>query len=117
TVVRLADAAQARSFLELVQALLYPSTEALANRDTRGRAVLSLALRSDAYVIAADFARRRVSLGRQDAVDGGYTALSSDPPEIEDYALAVGLPPPTDFRRLQVCGMGSGRGDDLLPMR
>ena len=117
TVVRLADAAQARGFVELVQALLYPSSDGLAGRDTRGRAVLSLALRSDAYVIAADFARRRVSLGRQDAKDGGYTALSSDPREIEEYGLAVGLPPAADFRRLQTCGMTGARGDELLPMR
>ena len=116
TVVRLADAKAARGFLELIEALLYPSSDDVAARDTRGRAVLSLALRSDAYVIAADFARRRISLGRQDARDGGYQALSSDPREIEDYALAVGLPAPEDFRRLQVCGLGAP-GDDLLPMR
>ena len=117
TVVRLPDAAQARGFVELVQSLLYPSSEGLANRDTRGRAVLSLALRSDAYVVAADFPRRRVSLGRQDAKDGGYTALSSDPREIEDYALAVGLPPADDFRRLHTCGMTGAKGDELLPMK
>ena len=79
--------------------------------------MLSLALRTDAYVIAADFARRRVCLGRQDAKDGGYTALSSDPREIEEYGLAVGLPPAADFRRLQTCGMTGARGDELLPMR
>ncbi|HXZ86020.1 MAG TPA: hypothetical protein VEI82_11080, partial [Myxococcota bacterium] len=116
TVVRLADVKSARGFLELIEALLYPSSEGVAARDSRGRAVLSLALRSDAYLVAADFARGRISLGRQDARDGGYQALSSDPREIEDYALAVGLPSPEDFRRLQVCGVGAP-GDDLLPMR
>src|SRR5262247_3528968 len=79
TVVRFPEAASARRFVELIQALLYPNTESVSARDSRGRAVLSLALRSDAYVIAADFARNRVSLGRQDARDGGYQALSSDP--------------------------------------
>ncbi|HTO70239.1 MAG TPA: hypothetical protein VMR31_10300 [Myxococcota bacterium] len=117
TVVCLPDAAEARRFLELIEALLYPSSDDVASRDTRGRAVLSLALRSDAYVIAADFARGRISLGRQDAKDGGYQALSSDPREIEDYGLAVGLPQPGDFRRLHVCGLGAARGDDLLPAR
>ena len=116
TVVRLSDAKAARGFIELIEALLYPSSDDVAARDARGRAVLSLALRSDAYVIAADFARQRISLGRQDARDGGYQALSSDPREIEDYALAVGLPSPEDFRRLQLCGLGA-QGDDLLPMR
>ena len=117
TVVRFDDAAAARRFVELIQALLYPSTESVSQRDSRGRAVLSLALRSDAYVIAADFARQRISLGRQDARDGGYQALSSDPREIEEYGLAVGLPPPADFRRLQTCGFSQASGDDLLPMR
>ncbi len=117
TVVRFPEAASARRFIELLQALLYPSTESVAQRESRGRAVLSLALRSDAYVIAADFARGRVSLGRQDARDGGYQALSSDPREIEEYGLAVGLPPPADFRRLQTCGVAEGGGDELLPMR
>jgi len=117
TVVCLHDAAAARHFIELIQALLYPATDQVARRDSRGRAVLSLALRSDAYVIAADFARGRVSLGRQDARDGGYQSLSSDPREIEDYALAVGLPPPADFRQLQTCGLAAAAGDDLLPMR
>ena len=117
TVVRLADAQSARRLVELMQALLYPASDAVASRDARGRAVLSLALRSDAYVIAADFARQRISLGRQDAKDGGYQALSSDPREIEDYALAVGLPPPDDFRRLQTCGLSAVSGDELLPMR
>jgi hypothetical protein len=117
TVVRLGDASAARRFLELIQALLYPATEQISRRDSRGRAVLSLALRSDAYVIAADFARQRISLGRQDAKDGGYQALSSDPREIEEYGLAVGLPPPADFRRLQMCGLPAATGDELLPMR
>lgn len=117
TVVRFPDAVSARRFIELIQALLYPSSESIARRDSRGRAVLSLALRSDAYVIAADFARQRISLGRQDARDGGYQALSSDPREIEEYGLAVGLPPPADFRRLQTCGLSGASGDDLLPMR
>jgi hypothetical protein len=117
TVVRLPDAPSARRFVELIQALLYPSTDSIAERDSRGRAVLSLALRSDAYVIAADFARRRISLGRQDARDGGYQALSSDPREIEEYGLAVGLPPPADFRQLQTCGFSKASGDELLPMR
>ncbi len=117
TVVRFPDAPLARRFIELIQALLYPSTDSIAQRDSRGRAVLSLVLRSDAYVIAADFARQRISLGRQDARDGGYQALSSDPREIEDYGLAVGLPPPADFRRLQTCGFSEVSGDELLPMR
>ncbi|HKC50862.1 MAG TPA: hypothetical protein VKF60_08720, partial [Myxococcota bacterium] len=117
TVVCFQDASLARRFIELIQALLYPSTESISRHDSRGRAVLSLALRSDAYVIAADFGRQRVSLGRQDARDGGYQALSSDPREIEDYGLAVGLPPPADFRRLQTCGFSVGTGDELLPMR
>ncbi|MFI5314373.1 MAG: hypothetical protein ACHQ6T_01620 [Myxococcota bacterium] len=117
TVVCLRDAASARGFIELIQALLYPGTEEIARRDSRGRAVLSLALRSDAYVIAADFARQRVSLGRQEARDGGYHALSSDAREIEEYGLAVGLPPPADFRRLQTCGLAGAGGDELLPVR
>jgi hypothetical protein len=120
TVVRFGDAAAARRFIELIQALLYPASDEITRRDSRGRAVLSLALRSDAYVIAADFARQRISLGRQDAKDGGYQALSSDPREIEEYALAVGLPPPEDFRRLQTCGLAGVTGvtgDELLPMR
>jgi len=117
TVVRFSDAPLARRFIELIQALLYPSTDSIGQLDSRGRAVLSLALRSDAYVIAADFARQRISLGRQDARDGGYQALSSDPREIEDYGLAVGLPPPADFRRLHTCGFSVATGDELLPMR
>ena len=117
TVVRFGEAASARRFIELIQALLYPASDEITRRDSRGRAVLSLALRSDAYVIAADFARQRVSLGRQDAKDGGYQALSSDPREIEEYALAVGLPPPEDFRRLQTTGLAAVSGDELLPMR
>ncbi|HTO06333.1 MAG TPA: hypothetical protein VMR86_04680 [Myxococcota bacterium] len=117
TAVRFRDAGAARRFIELLQALLYPASDEIARRDSRGRAVLSLALRSDAYVIAADFARQRISLGRQDAKDGGYQALSSDPREIEEYALAVGLPPPEDFRRLHTAGMTAGSGDELLPMR
>jgi hypothetical protein len=71
TVVRFPDASLARRFIELIQALLYPSTESIVRHDSRGRAVLSLALRSDAYVIAADFARQRISLARQEARDGG----------------------------------------------
>jgi hypothetical protein len=117
TVVRFADDASARRFLELMQALLYPASDQVARRDSRGRAVLSLALRSDAYVIAADFARQRISLGRQDAKDGGYQSLSSDPREIEEYGLAVGLPPAPDFRLLQTSGLTAAPGEDLLPMR
>jgi hypothetical protein len=117
TIVRLPDAASARGFVELIQALLYPASEQLLERDTRGRAVLSLALRSDSYVIAADFARRRMSLGRHEASGGRFQSLSSDPREIEEYALAVGFPQAPEFRLFQTCGMGAGTGDELLPMR
>ena len=124
TVLRLSDPGAARRFVALARALLYPESEHLAQLDTRGRAVLTLALRSDACLVAADFARGRVSLGRHEVAGGGYKALSSDSHEIEEYLLAVGLPHANEFARLHVFGVAApaaagavGSGDTLLPAR
>ncbi len=122
TVLRLPDPDSARRLVALARALLHPESERAGQIDVHGRAVITLALRSDACLIAADFARGRVSLGRHEARGGGYKALSSDPHEIEEYLLAVGLPPAADFDRLHVFGGGAstspvGGGDPLLPAR
>jgi hypothetical protein len=122
TVLRLSDPDSARRFVALTRALLHPESERAAQIDARGRAVLTLALRSDACLIAADFARGRVSLGRHEVRGDGYKALSSDAHEIEEYLLAIGVPPAEDFDKLHVFGAGpttplGGNGDALLPAR
>jgi hypothetical protein len=110
TVLRCADPATARSVLQLVRALLHPESARATASDSRGRALLTLALRADGCLVAADFARGRVSLGRLDAKGGGHKALSSDAHEIEEYLLAVGLPASDEFERLHVFGAKPTRG-------
>lgn len=122
TVLRLSDPPAARTLVALARALLHPESEGAAKLDSQGRAVLTLALRSDACLIAADFARSRLSLGRHEVKGAGYKSLSSDPHEIEEYLLAVGLPPAEEFDRLHVFGIAAPaspepRPDPLLPAR
>ncbi|MEX2206947.1 MAG: hypothetical protein WEF50_12030 [Myxococcota bacterium] len=110
TVVRCAEPATARSVLQLVRALLHPESARATAGDSRGRALLTLALRADGCLVAADFARGRVSLGRLDAKGGGNKALSSDAHEIEEYLLAIGLPAANEFERLHVFGAKPAHG-------
>ncbi len=120
TVLRLSQPEAARRFVALVNALLHPESKRATGLDTTGRAVLTLALRSDGCLVAADFARGRLSLGRLEVRGGAYKALSSDLHEIEEYLLAVGLPSADDFDRLHVFGAAGSRalsGDvDRLPL-
>jgi len=123
TVLRLSDLPTARKLVAITCALLHPESERAAKLDSQGRAVLTLALRSDACLIAADFARGRVSLGRHEVRGAGYKSLSSDAHEIEEYLLAVGLPPADEFDRLHVFGLAAApveraeKADPLLPTR
>ncbi len=104
TVLRSADPASARNLLALVRALFHPESARVVAADTRGRALMTLALRADGCLVAADFARGRVSLGRLEVKGGGHKSLSSDAHEIEEYLLAVGLPAADEFERLHVFG-------------
>jgi hypothetical protein len=125
TVLRLSDPSAARKLVAIARGLLHPESERAAKLESQGRAVLTLALRSDACLIAADFARGRLSLGRHEVRGAGYKSLSSDPHEIEEYLLAVGLPPADEFDRLHVFGVATpaaersrdGGSDALLPAR
>lgn len=110
TVLRIQDPGAARSVLGLVRALLHPESARAAQCDRQGRALLTLALRADGCLVAADFARGRVSLGRLEAKGGSHKALSSDAHEIEEYLLAVGFPPSDEFERLHVFGAKPVRG-------
>ena len=110
TVLRHGDPQSARRALAVVRALLHPASTRAAAADTRGRAVLTLALRADGCLVAADFGRGRVSLGRLDAKGSGQGALSGDAQEIEEYLLAVGLPAAEEFDRLHVFGATPSRG-------
>ena len=105
TVLRISDPEAARSALRVARALLHPESARAAGADTQGRALLTLSLRADGCLVAADFARGRVSLGRLDAKGAGQSALSGDAREIEEYLLAVGLPPSDEFDRLHVFGL------------
>ena len=114
TVLRVSEPDSARRLVAVACALLHPESKRVTRHDSSGRAVLTLALRSDGCLIAADFARGRVSLGRLEVRGGAYKALSSDAHEIEEYLLAVGLPPADEFDRLHVFGAAGStrvRGD------
>jgi hypothetical protein len=119
TVLRVSEPDSARRFVALACALLHPESKRAAQHDTSGRAVLTLALRSDGCLVGADFARGRVSLGRLEVRGGASKALSSDPHEIEAYLFAVGLPPADEFDRLHVFGaagsIGFRQDRDRLP--
>ncbi len=104
TVLRIADPAAARRALGVVRALLHPESARATSADTRGRAILTLALRADGCLVAADFARGRVSIGRLDAKGAGQSPLSGDAHEIEEYLAAVGMPAADDIERLHVFG-------------
>ncbi len=110
TVLRVSDPQAARSVVAIARALLHPESTRATQLDTRGRALLTLALRADGCLIAADFARGRVSLGRLEAKGGSHKALSGDAHEIEEYLLAVGLPASEEFDRLHVFGTASSTG-------
>jgi hypothetical protein len=118
TVLRFSEPDSARRFVAVACALLHPESRRAMQRDTSGRAVLTLALRSDGCLVAADFARGRLLLGRLEVSGGAHQTISSDPHEIEDYLLASGVPPADEFDRLHVLGVAGstafrGRVDRL----
>lgn len=118
TVLRGSGPDAARSLFALIRGLLHPACNEATRLDSRGRAVLTLALRSDGCLIAADFARGRVSLGRVEAGGGPAKAISGDPHEIEAQLASLGLPAAEEFELLHVSGSaGAGGRGTIGPNR
>lgn len=118
TVLRGSGPDAARSLFALIRGLLHPECNEATRLDSRGRAVLSLALRSDGCLIAADFARGRVSLGRIEAGGGPAKAISGDPREIEAQLESLGLPAAEEFELLHIAGSaGAGGRGAIGPSR
>ncbi len=110
TVLRVSEPETARRLLALTRALLHPESARVAEIDSRGRAVLTLALRSDGCLVAADFARGRISLGRLAANGGPARAVASGPHDVEAQLETLGLPGAEEFELLHVFGSGLPAG-------
>ncbi len=103
------DAAGAHELASLLCSLLYPEDAFhwvdLHTADTGARAVLSLAVGGESYLLVIDAGRQRMNLGRWDAATRGYRPLTSLPAEIAGCFRDFCPLERADFRALHTLGL------------